>query len=105
MKGTPSQVVVELAPGRDAVDVVDVRRLAERLELVPGERLLLFDEAPDVEVPGLEVDARDAAVVQHGPAGGEVLPGRESELAIGPHFLRGLLGHGSESPECIHSGR
>jgi hypothetical protein len=75
--------VVVLAPGRHAVDVVEVGALAEGVELLPVVALLFFDEAPDVELPGVFAQPRDAAVMEDGPPARQMLSGREAELAVG----------------------
>ena len=69
---------VEAAPARDAVDVLDVARARQRIELRPGELDLVLDLAVDAERPGREVGVRDAARVQHGPLDGHVLAGRQA---------------------------
>ena len=49
----------------------------ELLELLPGERERRIDLAPDLEVPGRQIDLRHRAVVEDGELLRPVLAGRD----------------------------
>ena len=73
---------VEAAPARDAVDVLGHFDLRQLVELLPRERRLTLDLAPDAEVPGREVGLRDGSGVEHRPLVGDVLAGRQPSRVV-----------------------
>src|SRR6185312_7801458 len=60
-------VIVEAAPGRDAVEVAGVFDLGQRQELVPGEGERVLALAADLQPPVLQIHRRLFAEVEHGP--------------------------------------
>src|ERR1700686_5177941 len=67
---------IELAPGRDAVEVAHVFELRKRVEFLPGEGARKLDETADFEAPVIEGDLRADAEIEDGESAGEVLAGR-----------------------------
>src|SRR5438034_11341659 len=77
LHGNALEAVVEPAPARDAVHVTAHGLPRQPEQLVVSEREGPLDEPRDLEGPGPGVGARDIAIVQHRPLGGEHLAGRE----------------------------
>ena len=65
--------VVELAPGRDAVEISGDRRSGKLLELMPGKFEGFLDEAAHREAPPLGVERGDGTLVKDRPLESERL--------------------------------
>ena len=70
-------MVVVAAPRRHAVKVADVVGLRQREELIPRQRERILDQSADLELPGLEIDLRLFAEIEHGPVLDLVLADRQ----------------------------
>ena len=75
-------MVVVAAPRRHAVKVADVVGLRQREELVPRQRERILDQAADLELPGLEIDVRLLAEIEHRPVLDLVLADRQLRHAV-----------------------
>ncbi len=71
-------VIVEAAPGGDAMDVAHDLALRQRHELRQGQRDGIFDEPQDLEPPVLGLHARLRAEIQHRPVLHFLLAGRQA---------------------------
>src|SRR5262249_55538914 len=87
-----------LAPARHAVNIGHHARLSQRQERLIAPLLRVLHEAPDAKRPVGEPGARHVAVVQHRPAPGEVLTGRQ---ALGRRFAAVALGREVEGHEQL----
>src|SRR5204862_2397855 len=62
----------------DAVEIGDVLELREGVELLPGKRFRVLDQATDLEVPIGESDSRFDPEIEDGKALGEMLARRKT---------------------------
>src|SRR5262245_61224220 len=67
----------EARPSRHTVQVSGHFNDRQRQELPQAPCLRIADLTPDAQFPGFRVDRRDVALMEHRPAGCELLAGRE----------------------------
>src|SRR5262245_14480531 len=93
--------VVELRPARHAVDVRGDRDPRQLQELRPGPRRLVLDEPVAAKRPAGWIEARRAAVREHGPLGRQDLTGWNTRRERGIDLLFWHLGHYTTRPEAF----
>jgi len=76
-------MIVESAPGGDAMEIGGSLDLRQRQEILPCEQLRVFDEAFDIQRPLVERDFRLNTEVENGLVLDVVLTGWETRLGGG----------------------
>src|ERR671934_456723 len=70
--------LIELRPGGDAVHIRGALRPRQLLELLPVHPQRLLDVAEDAKIPGVRIEPRHGAVVEHRPLLRQRLAGRHA---------------------------
>ena len=77
-KSDSAPATIEFAPSGDAVEIGDVLELREGVELLPGKRFRVLDQATDFEAPVGDSDFRFDSKIENGKALSKMLTWREA---------------------------